>query len=224
MITENLAEIRQQVAHAAQNADRAASSVNLVAVSKTKPIELIEEAYTAGQRIFGENRLQELEVKAPALPDDCEWHFIGTAQRNKARKILTHADVIHSIDSMRLLETISRIAGEIEKTASIFLQIHIGGESTKQGFSEVEIFTAFPTILELPHLEIRGLMCIPPPAESDEEAREYFRKLSEIQTSLNETFHQSMDQLSMGMSSDFAIAIAEGATHVRVGTSIFGSR
>lgn len=223
-ITDALSAIQDRMSGAALAAQRETSSVTLVAVSKTKPVELIEEAYAAGQRHFGENRLQELEQKAPALPDDCIWHFIGTVQRNKVRKILAHADTIHAVDSLKLLSAISRIAGEMQITAHVFLQIHIGGEESKHGFGKDEVVDQLAEILALPHLQIEGLMCIPPPARDDAEARAYFRELVDLRNHLRTLCPLPLDSLSMGMSGDFEAAITEGATHVRVGSSIFGSR
>lgn len=224
LIRDRFTRVRGKINDAAARFGRNPSSVELIAVSKTKPSSLIREAYDTGQRHFGENRVQELEEKAPQFPKDCIWHFIGTLQRNKVRKVLQHASVIHSVDSQKLLAAISRISGEIDRTTDVFLQIHIGDEQSKHGFDAAEVTSQLPDLLALPHICIRGLMCIPPPAETEDQARAHFRALRCLRDELASLSGHTFADLSMGMSGDFPAAIAEGATHIRIGSSLFGGR
>lgn len=224
-IPQQLQEIRAAIAAAAERAGRSADSVTLLAVSKTFPVEDIMQAYDAGQRIFGENRLQEAMQKIPQMPADCEWHLIGPLQRNKVRKALEQGvALIQAVDSFRLAETISRIAGEVGVTARILLEVNVDGEESKHGFSPAELEEMWEQLAALPHMEIRGLMCIPAPVETPEEARPAFDCLRLLAERLRERGPLPLPELSMGMSHDFAVAVEAGATIVRVGSAIFGKR
>ena len=220
-IGTNLEIVREQVAAAAVRSGR---SVDLLVVSKTWPAEVVREAVEAGQRLFGENRLQEGEEKIPALPDDLEWHFIGGLQRNKVRKVLPLFSVVHSLSSMKLVHHTDRIAGELGLKPKVYLEVNIGGEESKHGFTPPEIRESLEEILDLTNLSLQGLMCIPPRVESPEEARPWFAKVRKLQDELEARGGVNLPGLSMGMSGDFEVAIEEGSTIVRVGSAIFGPR
>jgi pyridoxal phosphate enzyme (YggS family) len=178
----------------------------------------------AGQVLFGENRLHEGEEKIPNLPHDLEWHFIGGLQRNKIRRVLPLFPVIHSLASMKLARFTNRVAGELGLTSKIYLEVNIGAEESKHGFSPDELRGSLEEMSELTHLDWQGLMCIPPRAATPEDARPWFAKVRELQEELEATSGQKLPGLSMGMSGDFEVAIEEGSTIVRVGSAIFGPR
>lgn len=224
-IPRQLEEVSQRLKDAAIAAHHAPESVQLLAVSKTFPCEDIMQAYEAGQRHFGENRLQEILHKQPLMPADCCWHLIGPLQRNKVRKaLLCGLELIEAVDSLRLAETISRIAGELELNASILLEVNVDAEESKHGFTPEDLRSCWATLLELPNLNIQGLMCIPAFVADAEETRPAFRALAELAQELRDCSTLALPELSMGMSHDFPIAIEEGASIVRVGTAIFGRR
>lgn len=224
-IARQLDEVRARIAAAEQRAGRPQGSVTLLAVSKTFPAADVAQAYAAGQRLFGENRLQEAMEKMPALPADCEWHLIGPLQRNKVRKALEQGlALIQAVDSLKLAQAISRIAGELGKTAAILLEVNIDAEDSKHGFSPHELRVAWEEIVALPHIDIRGLMCIPAPVDDPEDARPAFAALRTLAEELRARGPLPLPTLSMGMSHDYTIAIEEGATLVRVGSFIFGHR
>lgn len=223
-IASNLGEIRGRLGRACELGARDLSTVNLIAVSKTFPPADIQEAFEAGQRCFGESKLQEAEPKIAALPTDLEWHFIGRVQRNKVRKILPLFTCIHAVDSLKLAVYMDGVANELGLHPEVFLQVDQAGEETKGGFTPAGLHEALPELSVLSHLRIVGLMSIPPASEDPEESRPWFRGLRELRDELRADFSWELPCLSMGMSGDFEIAIAEGATHVRVGSSIFGNR
>ncbi|RYD45880.1 MAG: YggS family pyridoxal phosphate-dependent enzyme [Verrucomicrobiaceae bacterium] len=223
-VADNLSEILGNIASACERSGRERSSVQLVAVSKTFPASAVGEATEAGQRIFGESKLQEAEPKIAALPGSLEWHFIGRVQRNKVRKLLQHFDVIHAVDSLRLASYTDVIAGELGLFPRIFLQVNIGGELSKGGFESDILRAEMEGLMRLERLEIQGLMCIPPPGPDAEFSRKWFVALRELRDSLQKEFGAGLPALSMGMSGDYEVAIEEGATHVRVGSAIFGKR
>jgi pyridoxal phosphate enzyme (YggS family) len=209
---------------ACRRVGREPQSVVLIAVSKTFPVSDIAEAVKAGQQVFGESRLQEAEAKIDALPASLSWHFIGGVQRNKVRKILQKFGVIHAIDSLRLAEYVNGIAGELGHASEIFLQVNIGGEASKGGFEPEVLRQEIGKLGALEHLRIRGLMCIPPAGPDAESARRWFVSLRDLRDELEAISGRQFPQLSMGMSGDYEVAIEEGATHVRVGSLIFGHR
>lgn len=223
-IAKNLERIEQRIRKAEQQANRREGSVRLIAVSKTFPAEDAWECYQAGQRLFGENKVQEALTKIPVLPEDTQWHLIGPLQRNKVRKIIGRAALIHTVDSLKLAEYMDSVAKEIGIVQKILLEVHVGGEESKFGFNRDELETEWPSLCNLNHLDIQGLMCIPPSVENPNEARPYFRQLRELKDKLNSADLRQLHELSMGMSHDFEAAIEEGATFVRVGTAIFGNR
>jgi pyridoxal phosphate enzyme (YggS family) len=223
-IAASLAQVRERIQAACLRAGRAVTEVELVAVSKTIPVAVIREAVAAGQRVFGESRQQEAEPKVAALPASLQWHFIGRVQRNKVRKLLPAFDVIHALDSLRLAAHMAEVAAECGVFPKVFLQVNVAGEATKGGFEPAELKAALPALLKLPRLEILGLMTIPPAAPEAEAARPWFVQLREFRDALERDFQVSLPGLSMGMSGDYEVAIEEGATHVRVGSAIFGAR
>jgi hypothetical protein len=201
----------------------------LIAVSKTQPIEKIEEAYGAGQRVFGENKVQELVPKHQALPKDIEWHMIGHLQSNKVRQIVSFVHLIHSVDSTKLLEEINKQATKAGTVVSCLLQVHIAEEETKFGFSEEEINHLFSSRIfaGMAHIRIVGLMGMATFTDNKEQVRKEFRSLKALFETLRKNQlppQVEMKELSMGMSSDYAIALEEGSTMIRVGTAIFGER
>jgi pyridoxal phosphate enzyme (YggS family) len=223
-IAANLEEIRRRMADAAQRAGRDPASVRLVAISKTYPAEAVAAAAATGQRVFGESRVQESRDKLPACPPGLEWHFIGHLQKNKVRQALPLFPFFHSIDSTALAGAIDRIAGETGAEAQGLLEVNVSGEETKHGFTPEELRAQFPTLSKLPHLRIRGLMTMAPYSDNPEDARPVFRTLRELRDELQSTYQHPLPELSMGMSGDFEPAVEEGATLVRVGSSIFGAR
>jgi pyridoxal phosphate enzyme (YggS family) len=223
-IAASLAQVRERIQAACLRAGRAVTGVELVAVSKTIPVAVIREAVAAGQRVFGESRQQEAEPKVAALPASLQWHFIGRVQRNKVRKLLPAFEVIHAVDSLRLAAHMADVAAECGVFPKVFLQVNVAGEASKGGFEPAELREALPVLLELPRLEILGLMTIPPAAPEAESARPWFVQLRELRDALERDFQVSLPGLSMGMSGDYEVAIEEGATHVRVGSAIFGAR
>ena len=229
-IAENIARVQERIAAAARRAGRNPEDITLMAVSKTFPPERIREAYAAGLRAFGENRVQEFAGKADALRDlpKAEWHLIGHLQTNKASKAAELFSAVDSVDSARLAEKLDVGAEKAGKTLSALIEINVGGEDAKSGVApdseELEqILRAAP---DWPHLRVCGLMTVPPYTEDPEGARPFFHRLREIraQIAARRLPYVLMDVLSMGMSHDFEIAIEEGSTCVRVGTAIFGER
>ena len=198
------------------------STVQLVAVSKFKPVEAIREAYNAGQRIFGENRPQELAAKAPLLPDDIQWHLIGHLQTNKVRLVLPWVAMIHSVDSERLLAAIDKEARAIGRTVDCLLEIHIARESSKQGFLPEEAEALAAHIGDYPNVRLRGVMGMATFTDDAAQIRQEFRTLKALSQRLSPI--PGCDQVSMGMSEDWHIAVEEGTTLVRIGTFIFGKR
>lgn len=219
-----LSQVQARISEACTLTAHTVDEVSLIAVSKTKPNEQILNLYNEGQRIFGENKLQELEVKSPALPADIEWHYIGKVQRNKIRKIIQYSNWIHGVDSEKLLLAIDRVAGEEEKKPNLFLQVNIDQEESKGGFIKEDLQEIAEQALSLAHINIVGLMCIPSPQENAELVRPSFKALSGLRRKLELELDISLPFLSMGMSADYHIAVEEGATHVRVGSALFGAR
>lgn len=223
-IADRLASVQERLAAATTAAGRDPGSVALVAVSKTHPAESVREAHEAGQQIFGENRVQELLAKAPLLPARARWHLIGHLQKNKIRKVLPVTELIHGVDSLELARDIDRIAAELGFFPRILLEVNVSGEESKFGFKPDTLRTQLDDLLALPRVQVEGLMTIAPYVENPEEVRPVFRNLRTLRDELAERSGTPLSTLSMGMSGDFEVAIAEGATLVRVGTSIFGSR
>lgn len=198
-------------------------AVELVAVSKFKPVEAILEAYEAGQRAFGENRPQEMAAKAAQLPSDIEWHFIGHLQTNKIKLVLPYASLIHSVDSEKLLRAIDSAAAQAGVRTACLLEVHIAEEESKQGFSREELLELSTRFDNFRNIIFRGLMGMASHTEDTDRIRSEFRSLKQISDTVR-ALREEFDQISMGMSGDWPIAVEEGATIVRIGTSIFGSR
>jgi len=224
LIAENLERVREQIAQAAAKVGRAVDEIELVAISKTHDAAKVREAIEAGQTLFGESRVQEARVKIPELPSNLRWHFVGHLQKNKIRHALPLFELTHSVDSLALAEDINRIAEEDGLHPRVLLEVNVAGEGSKFGFQPDKLRAEMESLLALPRLSILGLMTIPPIAEEAEASRKYFVQLRELRARLQTEFHVDLAQLSMGMTQDFAIAVEEGATLVRVGTAIFGER
>ncbi len=223
-IADNLEGVRAQIAQAAAKSGRSADDVELVAISKTHEAERVREAIEAGQSLFGESRVQEARVKIPELPSNLRWHFVGHLQKNKIRHALPLFELIHSVDSLALAQDINRIAEEDGLHPRVLLEVNVAGEGSKFGFTPDKLREDLENLLALPRLSILGLMTIPPIADEAEASRKYFVELRELRDRLQTEFHVDRAQISMGMTQDFAIAVEEGATLVRVGTAIFGER
>lgn len=226
MVTENLEEVEEKIQAACNRSGRKREEVTLIAVSKTKPVSMIKEAYGAGIRVFGENKVQELTEKYDQLPSDIQWQMIGHLQRNKVKYIIDKVELIHSVDSLRLLETIDREAAKKQLKAKVLLEVNMAREDTKFGLMPEEVMKFIDKVPEYPHVLLEGLMTIAPNTEDPETNRQFFcalRKLSvDIADKNIDNIH--MGVLSMGMTNDYEVAIEEGATMVRVGTGIFGKR
>jgi len=223
-VAENLARVREQIAQAATKVGRSVDDIELVTISKTHPAEKVREAYEAGQTLFGESRVQEARAKTPELPSAIRWHFVGHLQKNKIRHALPLFEMIHSVDSLALAQDMDRIAEEEGMRPRVLLEVNVAGEGSKFGFRPEQLRVEMEDLLALPRLSIEGLMTIPPLAEEAEASRKYFVHLRELRDTLERELNLKLPHLSMGMTSDFPIAIEEGATLVRVGTAIFGER
>ena len=223
-IALNLAAIRERIAVACSRVGRDTASVELIAVTKTFPAEAVRDAVDAGQTCFGESKLQEAESKIDLLPSHLHWHFIGGVQRNKVRRILPRFEVIHAIDSLRLASYTNEIAKELGLFPKVFLQVNLAAELSKGGFPPDTLRAEIDSLLGLDRLEILGLMSIPPPGPDAESSRPGFVALRGFRDALQQVVGIPLPCLSMGMSDDFEVAVEEGATHVRVGSAIFGKR
>ncbi|MCB7319075.1 YggS family pyridoxal phosphate-dependent enzyme [Lacrimispora sp. 210928-DFI.3.58] len=226
MVKEQLREVQKNIEQACIRAGRKPEEVTLIAVSKTKPVPMLEEAYEGGARDFGENKVQEIVAKKPQLPEDIRWHMIGHLQRNKVHQVVGKAVLIHSVDSLRLAEQIETEAAKKDTDVDILLEVNVAREESKYGFFLEEVEDAIMTIKDFPHVHIKGLMTIAPFVENPEENREVFKKLYEFAVDIGKKNidNVTMAVLSMGMTGDYEVAIEEGATMVRVGTGIFGAR
>ncbi len=225
-LCENLMHVEENICVACKKAGRDRKEVTLIAVSKTKPVSMIETVYRQGIRDFGENKVQELCGKTEILPPDIRWHMIGHLQTNKVKYIVGKTALIHSVDSLHLAEEIEKQAAKQELTVSVLVEVNIAEEKSKFGISRGETMSLVMEIAKLPHIRIQGLMTIAPFVENPEDNRGYFRQIRELSVDIREQNidNVSMDILSMGMTGDYMTAIEEGATMVRVGTGIFGER
>lgn len=226
MIAENILSVERRIEEACKRAGRDRSEVTLICVTKTMPVEDLQKAYDAGQRCFGENRVQEINDKFPQLPRDIQWHMIGHLQRNKVKYLMDKATMIHSVDSYPLAQTISREAVKAGRVMDILLEVNAAGEESKFGLSYEQVPDLVREIAPLPGIRVRGLMTVAPYTEDPQSNRVFFRKLRELAVDIDRQSidNVSMHVLSMGMTGDFEVAIEEGASHIRVGTAIFGSR
>jgi pyridoxal phosphate enzyme (YggS family) len=229
-VADNLAAIRERIAAAARRAGRSPDEIALMAVTKTFPPQVIRAAYDAGQRLFGENRVQEFAAKCPELRGlaDARWHMVGHLQSNKASKAAEIFDAMDSVDSVHLAEKLNAAARKLDRRLGVLVELNLGGESQKSGVApeSPEFGALLDAAARLEHLEFRGLMTIPPFTGDPEGARPYFRRLREIRDHIagRNLLRVGLDVLSMGMSHDFEVAIEEGSTCVRLGTAIFGER
>lgn len=226
MVTENLKEVRKKIEEACRTAGRDPDEVTLIAVSKTKPVSLLQEAYDAGARCFGENKVQEIMDKYPQLPSDIQWHMIGHLQRNKVKYIVDKTALIHSVDSLRLAQTIEEEAAKHNIRVPILIEVNVAEEETKFGLKTEEVLPLVQAVSAFSHVEIRGLMTIAPYVNDPEDNRGVFRELKKLSVDIaaKNINNVTMSVLSMGMTGDYEVAVQEGATMVRVGTGIFGER
>lgn len=228
-ITQNLNDIRQRIADAARRSGRTPENVTLVAVSKTHPFDAIQAAIAAGQHDFGENRFEELWPKIVSAEDakltqQIRWHFIGQVQGRKTDQVIGPIALVHSVDRAKIAQRISSDAQKASTIVPILLEVNISGEASKHGFAPDEVRAAWTEIAHMPGIQVRGLMTMAPIVPDSEETRSIFRGLRALRDELSALHRAELPYLSMGMTNDFEVAIEEGATHVRIGTAIFGSR
>ena len=226
MIAENYKQVKENIAQACRAVGRNPEEVTLIAVSKTKPVEMLQQAYDAGARCFGENKVQEIMDKYPCLPEDIKWHMIGHLQRNKVKYIVDKVAMIHSVDSLRLAEAIEQEAKKQNVKVPVLIEVNVAGEESKFGLKPEEVLPFLETVSNFEHLQVKGLMTIAPYVENPEENRQIFRQLKKISVDIDQKNinNINMSVLSMGMTGDYQVAVQEGATMVRVGTGIFGDR
>lgn len=226
MLAEQLHQVEARIAEACRRSHRDPSEVTLIAVSKTKPVEMLQEVYDAGSRNFGENKVQEITAKYDQLPSDIHWHMIGHLQRNKVKYIVDKVTMIHSVDSIRLAQAIEQEAAKKNVTIPILAEVNVAEEESKFGLKVEEVLPFVQEVSAYPHVRIMGLMTIAPYVENPEENRPVFQKLKQLSVDIGgkNIDNVTMSVLSMGMTGDYEVAIEEGATLVRVGTGIFGAR
>ena len=226
MIKENIETVKKIIEKSAHNKSRNIDEITLIAVSKTKPVEMLKEAYDAGMRDFGENKVQEIVDKYDKLPTDIRWHMIGHLQTNKVKYIVDKVYMIHSVDSYKLAKEISKEAVKKGVVVSVLIEVNIAEEESKFGVKAEETESLIREIAKLPGIIVKGLMTVAPYVENSEENREVFKEISKLFVDIKNKNIDNvfMDFMSMGMSGDFEVAVEEGATHVRVGTKIFGER
>ena len=226
MLEDNLKEVERRIEAACKRAGRSRDEVTLIAVSKTKPVSMLQEAYDLGVRVFGENKVQEIRDKYEVLPKDIEWHMIGHLQTNKVKYIVDKVKLIHSVDSLRLAETIEREAEKHGCTADILLEVNVAEEESKFGLKMDEVIPLAEKISQFSHVNLRGLMTIAPFVDNPEKNRTIFADLQKLYVDIKEKNidNGTVSILSMGMTNDYEVAIEEGATMVRIGTGIFGAR
>jgi pyridoxal phosphate enzyme (YggS family) len=225
-INQNLAEIKQRLTDAALEAGRDPAEVRLIAVTKTVKLDRLQEAVAAGHTLFGENYVQEAKAKIASLGPGLTWHFIGHLQSNKAKAAVELFDLIHSVDRLRLAKALEQAAARLGKVQDILLQVNLAGEASKSGTAPEDTENLLVEISKMPHLRVLGLMTMPPWFSEPEKVRPYFRALRELRDRLRQKqlVDGDLPELSMGMTGDFEVAVAEGATLVRIGTAIFGRR
>ncbi len=226
MLTENVIEVEKRVQAACDRAGRSRDEVTLIAVSKTKPVSDIEEVLTTGIFDYGENKVQELSDKYEVLPKNIRWHMIGHLQRNKVKYLIGKVVLIHSVDSLRLAEQIEHEAAKADVVMPVLIEVNVAEEESKFGTTSEAAMQLVETVSKMPHIRIKGLMTIAPFTDNPEDNRIYFRKLKQLSVDIKSKNidNVDMDELSMGMTGDYEVAIEEGATMVRVGTGIFGKR
>ena len=223
-IAENLVQVQQRITAVCERCDRSTEEVQLMAVGKKFPSIIIREAADCGLTLFGENRVQEAKVKIPDCPGHLRWHFIGNLQTNKCRDAVALFDMLHALDSLHLAEELNKRCEQIAKTMPILLEVNVSGEGSKHGFTPEKAVKAMESFFDFPQLELHGLMTMAPFSCQPENARPYFQKLREVKNACEDNLGAPLPELSMGMSGDFEVAIEEGATLVRLGTTLFGPR
>lgn len=226
MVAENLVQVQKNIEESCKKVNRDPGEVTLIAVSKTKPVEMLQEAYAAGARVFGENKVQEIVDKYDQMPSDVQWHMIGHLQRNKVKYLMGKVVLIHSVDSLRLAEQIEHEAAKADIVMPVLIEVNVAEEESKFGTTSEAAMQLVEAVSKMPHIKIRGLMTIAPFTDNPEDNRIYFRKLKQLSVDIKSKNidNVDMDELSMGMTGDYEVAIEEGATMVRVGTGIFGKR
>ena len=224
MLAEQLHEVERRIQEACVRSHRDPSEVTLIAVSKTKPVEMLREVYDAGSRNFGENKVQELTAKYDQLPSDIRWHMIGHLQRNKVKYIVDKAAMIHSVDSVRLAQTIEQEAAKKQVVVPVLAEVNVAEEESKFGLKVDEVLPFVKEVAVYPHLRLMGLMTIAPYVEDPEENRSVFRRLKELSVDIAAKNIDNVTMSVLSMTGDYEVAIEEGATMVRVGTGIFGAR
>lgn len=226
MLKENLQQVEQNILNACKKAGRDRNEITLIAVSKTKPVSMLEEVYDCGIRNFGENKVQELCEKCEVLPKDISWHMIGHLQTNKVKYIVSNVTLIHSVDSLKLAQEIEKQAAKNNVKVRVLIEVNIAEEESKFGIKKEETIALIKEISNFSHIQIVGLMTIAPYVENPEDNRMYFRQIKELSVDIESQNIDNvcMNVLSMGMTGDYMVAIEEGATMVRVGTGIFGER
>lgn len=226
MISRNIELVNEKIKKHCEIVGRNMDEVTLITVSKTKPVELLKEAYMAGSRDFGENRVQELLEKYDQLPTDMRWHLIGHLQTNKVKYIVDKVYMIHSLESIKLAQEISKEALKKNVSVKVLIEVNIGNEDSKFGLSKEQVIPFLKEIHNLPGLQVEGLMAIAPICENPEENRAYFKEMKQLSVDIirENIDNINMNVLSMGMTGDYTVAVEEGATYVRVGTGIFGER
>ena len=223
-IAENLAQVQQRIAAACNRAGRSPEEVQLVAVGKKFTADVIREAADCGLTLFGENRVQEAKAKIPDCPGHLRWHFIGNLQTNKCRDAVALFDMLHAIDSLHLAEELNKRCEQAAKVMPVLLEVNVSGEGSKHGFTSETAVNAMEAFFDFPQLELHGLMTMAPYSRQPESSRPYFQKLCEVKAACEDKLGAPLPELSMGMSGDYEIAIEEGATLIRLGTTLFGPR
>ena len=226
MLKDALIEVENNILDACERSGRNPEEVTLIAVSKTKPVEMLQEVYNEGIRDFGENYVQELADKIEIMPKDIRWHMIGHLQRNKVKYLVGKVACIHSVDSLRLAEVINERSIKLGVVTEIMAEVNIAGEESKFGFTRDEVFDFAAKVSTMEGVKLVGLMTSAPYVNDPEENRQYFREMKSLSVDINEKNINNINitELSMGMTNDYIVAVEEGATHVRVGTAIFGAR
>ena len=223
-IADNLAQVQQRITTACKRAERSPEEVQLVAVGKKFTADVIREAADCGLTLFGENRVQEAKAKIPDCPGHLRWHFIGNLQTNKCRDAVALFDMLHAVDSLHLAKELNKRCEQAAKVMPILLEVNVSGEGSKHGFSPETAVNAMKEFSDFPQLELHGLMTMAPYSRQPESSRPYFQKLCEVKTACEDKLGAPLPELSMGMSGDYEIAIEEGATLIRLGTTLFGPR
>jgi len=223
-IAENLAQVQQRISVACERSGRSPKEVQLVAVGKKFTAQVIKEAADCGLNLFGENRVQEAKIKIPDCPGHLRWHFIGNLQTNKCKDAVALFDMLHAVDSLHLAEELNKRCEQLAKVMPVLLEVNVSGEGSKHGFTPKDAIEATQAFFDFPKLELHGLMTMAPFSRQAESTRPYFRKLRELKNDCEEKLGAPLPELSMGMSGDYEIAIEEGATLIRLGTTLFGPR